>query len=146
MNATASTPTLRVPVLIAGGGGCGLSTAIFLARLGVESLLVERRPAPGTLPKARYISQRTMEIFRQYGLADTIYAKSMPLEHISRIRWCTSLAGDDEFDRRTFYRIDSFGGGSLAHYAKDSPCTSTLFPQVRLEPLLKTVAEQGERT
>jgi 2,4-dichlorophenol 6-monooxygenase len=146
MNDTASVPTLHVPVLIAGGGGCGLSTAIFLARLGVESLLVERRPAPGTLPKARYISQRTMEIFRQYGLADTIYAKSMPLENISHIRWCTSLAGDGEFDRRTFYRIDSFGGGSLAHYATDSPCTSTLFPQVRLEPLLKAVAEQGERS
>jgi len=131
----------RVPVLIVGGGGCGLSSSIFLSRLGIESLLIERRDTPGQLPKARYINQRTMEIFRQFGVADAIYSKSMPLKHISRIRWCTSLAGDGPLDRRTFHVIDSFGGGSLKAYAKDSPCESTLYPQVRLEPLLRCEAE-----
>lgn len=134
--------TIRIPVLIVGGGGCGLSSSIFLSRLGIESLLVERRNTPGQLPKARYINQRTMEIFRQYGLADIIYAKSMPLKHISHIRWCTSLAGEGPLDRRTFHVIDSFGGGALSHYAEDSPCESTLYPQVRLEPLLREQAEQ----
>lgn len=133
---------LRVPVLIVGGGGCGLSSSIFLSRLGTESLLIERRDKPGQLPKARYINQRTMEIFRQYGIADAIYSKSMPLKHISRIRWCTSLAGDGPLDRRTFHTIDSFGGGSLTAYAKDSPCESTLYPQVRLEPLLRVEADK----
>lgn len=133
--------TIDTPVLIVGGGGCGLTSSIFLSRLGVRSLLVERHPAPGRLPKARYISQRTMEILRQFGVADSVYARSMPLAHIAHIRWCTSLAGDGPLDRRTFYRIESFGGGSLMHYAKDSPCESTLYPQVRLEPLLRGIAE-----
>lgn len=135
---------VRVPVLIVGGGGCGLSSSIFLSRLGVRSLLVERHPTPGRLPKARYLSQRTMEIFRQFGVASEVYAKSMPLQNISHIRWCTTLGGDGEFDRRTFYRIESFGGGSLADYATDSPCESTLYPQVRLEPLLKSIAAEQE--
>jgi 2,4-dichlorophenol 6-monooxygenase len=133
--------TIDIPILIAGGGGCGLTSSIFLSRLGVGNMLVERHPAPGRLPKARYISQRTMEILRQFGVADSVYAKSMPLAHIAHIRWCTSLAGDGPLDRRTFYRIESFGGGSLTHYAKDSPCESTLYPQVRLEPLLRGIAE-----
>ncbi|MDR3453056.1 MAG: FAD-dependent monooxygenase [Rhodoferax sp.] len=131
---------IEVPVLIIGGGGCGLASSLFLSRQGIRSLLVERHPAPGRLPKARYISQRTMELLRQFDAADAVYAKSMPLAHISHIRWCTTLAGDGELDRRTFYRIESFGGGSLTHYARDSPCESTLFPQVRMEPLLRDMA------
>lgn len=133
---------ITVPVIIVGGGGCGLSSSLFLSNLGVSNLLIERHPAPGRLPKARYISQRTMEIFRQYGAADEVYSRSMPLKHISHIRWCTSLAGNGEFDRRTFYRVESFGGGSLTHYAKDSPCESTLYPQVRMEPLLRSLVEK----
>ncbi|MCV0394929.1 MAG: FAD-dependent monooxygenase [Rhizobiaceae bacterium] len=130
----------RVPVLIVGGGGCGLTASITLSELGTDSLLIERHPSPGRLPKARYLNQRTMEVFRQIGVADAVYARSMPLEYISRIRWCTSLAGDGPLDRKTFYAIDSFGGGSLTDYSADSPCKSTLYPQVRLEPLLREEA------
>lgn len=132
---------IRVPVLIVGAGGCGLSSSIFLSEHGTDSLLVERHASSGRLPKARYLNQRTMEVFRQYGVAESIYAKSMPLKYISRIRWCTTLAGDGPLDRRTFHSIDSFGGGALTQYRVDSPCESTLYPQVRLEPLLREEAE-----
>jgi 2,4-dichlorophenol 6-monooxygenase len=133
---------IHIPVLIVGGGGCGLSSSICLSELGTKSLLIERHPTPGQLPKARYLNQRTMEVFRQFGVADSVYAQSMPLKYISRIRWCTSLAGDEPLDRKTFFAIDSFGGGSLTQYRTDSPCESTLYPQVRLEPLLRQEAEQ----
>lgn len=137
---------IEVPVLIVGGGGCGLASSLFLSRQGTRSLLIERHPAPGRLPKARYVSQRTMELLRQFGVADRVYERSMPLKHISHIRWCTTLAGDGELDRRTFYRIESFGGGSLAQtYAKDSPCESTLYPQVRMEPLLREMAAAEDK-
>jgi 2,4-dichlorophenol 6-monooxygenase len=139
---TKELPEIRIPVLIVGAGGCGLSTSLFLSELGTKSLVVERHATPGQLPKARYLNQRTMEVFRQFGVADAVYAKSMPLKHISRIRWCTSLSGDGLLDRKTFYAIDSFGGGSLTQYGVDSPCESTLYPQVRLEPLLREEAEK----
>jgi 2,4-dichlorophenol 6-monooxygenase len=132
---------IEVPVLIVGGGGCGLSSQIFLANLGVEALLIERHPAPAIVPKARYLNQRAMEIFRQHGVADAIYAVGAPLKSISRMRWSTSLGGDGPYDRRTFFALDSFGGGGLTDYAEDSPCLSTLYPQVRLEPLLRDQAE-----
>lgn len=133
---------IDIPVLIVGGGGCGLTSSLFLSRQGVPSLLVERHAAPGRLPKARYVSQRTMELMRQSGFDQEVYGRSMPLAHISHIRWCTTLAGDGELDRRTFFRIESFGGGSLTHYAMDSPCESTLYPQVRMEPLLRELADR----
>lgn len=131
-----------VPVLIVGGGGCGLSTSLFLSNLGVESLLIERHPQQSPMPKARYLNQRTMEIFRQHGIADAVYQRSMPLEYISKMRWCTSLGGDGEFDRRTLYDLDAWGGRSLEPtFMKHGPCKGTVYPQVRLEPLLKAEVE-----
>lgn len=134
---------VHVPVLIVGGGGCGLSTSIFLSNLGVESLLIEKHQQQSPMPKARYLNQRTMEVFRQQGLADAIYKRSVPLEYISKMRWCTSLGGEGPWDRKTLYDLEAWGGGSLAHtYQQDSPCQSTIYPQVRLEPLLKAQAEE----
>jgi 2,4-dichlorophenol 6-monooxygenase len=133
---------LEVPVLIVGGGGCGLSASIFLSELGVESLLVERHADTAHLPKAHYLNQRTMEIYRQYGLDEAVYdAGAMP-EQFGAVRWTTSLGGDGPLDRRVFHTMDAFGGGSLAEtYAADSPATSSNLPQLRLEPILKRHAE-----
>ncbi len=135
--------TYETPVLIVGGGGFGLCTSIFLARNGIDSLLIERHPSPAPRPKARYLNQRAMEVFRQYGIADAIYERSIPLEYISKTRWCTSLGGEGRYDRKVLFEIETFGGGSLApHYRANSPCESTIYPQVRLEPLLREHAER----
>ncbi|OJK02205.1 hypothetical protein ASPACDRAFT_1854192 [Aspergillus aculeatus ATCC 16872] len=57
-----------VPVLIVGGGPCGLLQAYLLAQLGVESLLCERYPTRLDAPKAHALSPRTLELCRQFGL------------------------------------------------------------------------------
>jgi 2-polyprenyl-6-methoxyphenol hydroxylase-like FAD-dependent oxidoreductase len=61
-------PVSDSPVLIAGRGLTGLTTALFLAWHGVPHVLVERQgdPAPGALPMA--LNPRTMELFRSTGL------------------------------------------------------------------------------
>ena len=134
---------LQVPVLVVGGGGCGLSSSIFLSNLGVDHLLVERHESTSHLPKAHYLNQRTMEVFRQHGVADAVYAVGTPLANFGRVRWRTSLGGDGTLDARTFFEMDGFGGGALYDvYAKDSPCLSSNLPQLRLEPLLRRQAEQ----
>ncbi|HEY2641938.1 MAG TPA: FAD-dependent monooxygenase, partial [Streptosporangiaceae bacterium] len=136
-------PDLDVPVLIVGGGGCGLSASIFLSTLGVDHLLIERHQTTSHLPKAHYLNQRTMEVFRQFGLADSIYEAGSPLENFGKVRWRTSLGGDGDLDARTFYTMDGFGGGELyASYLEDSPCPSGNLPQIRLEPLLRRHAEE----
>ncbi|NJQ02551.1 FAD-dependent monooxygenase [Streptomyces zingiberis] len=136
----------EVPVLVVGGGGCGLAASVFLSDAGVDHLLVERRESTSVLPRAHYLNQRTMEIFRQYGIADDVYRISAPLAHMSEIVWTTSLAGDGPLDARELHRMDAFGGGGTAGpYAADSPGPSTNLPQHRLEPLLRRHAERRER-
>jgi 2,4-dichlorophenol 6-monooxygenase len=134
---------LEVPVLIIGGGGCGLSASIFLSNLGVEHLLVERHANTSLLPKAHYLNQRTMEAFRQHGVADAILAVGAPIEKFGKVRWTTSMGGDGPLDQRVIHEMDAFGGGSLRdRYQTDSPCMSSNYPQLRLEPLLRAQAEQ----
>ncbi len=58
---------IDVPVLIVGAGPTGLSAALLLRRLGIDSLLVERRPGPQRAPAAHCINARTFEIWRQAG-------------------------------------------------------------------------------
>jgi 2,4-dichlorophenol 6-monooxygenase len=134
--------TVETPVLVVGGGGCGLSASIFLSNLGVEHLLVERHDTTSHLPKAHYLNQRTMEIFRQHGVADAIYEVGAPIEKFGKVRWLTSLGGDGELDRKTIFEMDAFGGGALRpQYEADSPCLASNYPQLRLEPLLRREAE-----
>src|SRR5271170_4337141 len=129
--------TIETPVFIVGGAGCGMSFAIFLARLGIESWLIERYPNTSPAPKAHYLNQRTMEIFREEGIAGKIYELSTPAENMARVGWFTSLGGDGELDRKTIHLMDAFGGNSLHEiYERDSPCRAANYPQLRLEPLL----------
>lgn len=61
-------------VLIVGGGLVGLSAGLFLQRLGVPFILVERQPGVSPLPRARGIHTRTMELFRQVGVEEAVRA------------------------------------------------------------------------
>src|SRR3954447_4484484 len=62
------------PVVIVGAGPAGLTAAISLARLGVETMLVERRPQLSSLPRATAVSLRSMELMRSWGLEDAVRA------------------------------------------------------------------------
>lgn len=138
--------TIETPVLICGGGGAGLSLSIFLSAHGIDNVLVERHATTSHLPKAHYYNQRTMEIFREHGIADTIYARGTPFEHMGHVVWMTSLAGDGPLDGKLLYKMDAFGGGKLAPiYDADSPTRSGNLPQMRLEPILREFAEKSPR-
>ena len=66
---------IDIPVIVIGGGGCGLSFSCFLSDYGVEHVLFEKHHTTSILPKAHYLNQRTMEIFRQHGMSDELVAK-----------------------------------------------------------------------
>jgi putative polyketide hydroxylase len=61
-------------VLVVGAGPAGLTAAATLGRLGIDTLVVERRPSLSDLPRATFVSTRSMEIFRSWGLEDEIRA------------------------------------------------------------------------
>jgi putative polyketide hydroxylase len=72
---------VEVPVLIVGAGPVGLSTALFLGRHGVRSMLVEKRGSTSLLPRAPGLQARTMELFRAAGVSDKIRALEMGDSH-----------------------------------------------------------------
>ena len=59
-------------VLVVGGGLVGLTTALLLRHHGVEVTLIEKRPGTSPQPKARRFHVRSMEIFRELGLAGLV--------------------------------------------------------------------------
>src|SRR3546814_3146506 len=78
---------IHVDVLIAGGGGSGLSASCILADLGVSSLLVERHPSTSHLPKAHYVNMRTMGCSRQIGIAPEVYKAPRRRENFGETAW-----------------------------------------------------------
>lgn len=63
---------MRHPVLVVGAGPAGLTAATTLARMGVNTLLIERRTSVSTVPRATGISTRTMELMRAWGLEEEL--------------------------------------------------------------------------
>lgn len=128
-----------VPVLIVGGSLVGLSTALFLAWHGVESLVVERHSGTAIHPRAGHFNLRTLEILRSVGLEDTVRRKSReqypPDGGISNVE---SLAGRE---------IATYFADLNAGVAEFSPTIRLFINQDALEPILRERAESlGVRT
>jgi 3-(3-hydroxy-phenyl)propionate hydroxylase len=64
------TDTEKVPVVIVGAGPVGLTAALLLARRGIDSLVLERHPAPYPLPRAVHIDGEVMRILQEAGVAE----------------------------------------------------------------------------
>lgn len=59
-------------VLIIGAGPTGLVLAFWLTRLGVRVRIIDKTAEPGTTSRALAVQARTLEFYRQVGLADTV--------------------------------------------------------------------------
>jgi 2-polyprenyl-6-methoxyphenol hydroxylase-like FAD-dependent oxidoreductase len=70
----------RAQVLIVGAGPTGLVMALWLTRLGVRVRIVDKTAEPGTTSRAVAVQARTLEFYRQIGLADAVVARG---HHVS---------------------------------------------------------------
>lgn len=127
--------THRVPVLIVGGSLVGLSTSLFLGRLGVRHTLVERHAGTSVHPRGRGNNVRTMELFRTAGVEPGIRQAAATLADNHGILQTPTLVGDA--GEWLFREIDP--GGGLARFSPSSWC---LCSQNDLEPVLLEHAEQ----
>jgi 2-polyprenyl-6-methoxyphenol hydroxylase-like FAD-dependent oxidoreductase len=87
--------TMKVDVLIAGGGPCGLMLAIELGRRGIRCLLVDAKPSTAFNPQANATQARTMEHFRRLGFAHEIRSMGLPPDHPTDIAYLTRFAGTE---------------------------------------------------
>ena len=62
------------PVLIVGAGPTGLVLALFLTRQGVKVRIIDSAAEAGTTSRAVAVAARTLELYRQVGLAEEVVA------------------------------------------------------------------------
>ncbi|MEU9588516.1 FAD-dependent oxidoreductase [Streptomyces sp. NPDC048219] len=125
----------RVPVLIVGGSLVGLSTSVFLGRLGVRHTLVERHAGTSIHPRGRGNNVRTMELFRVSGTEPGIRRAAATLADNHGILQTPTLVGDE--GEWLFKQIDP--GNGLARFSPSGWC---LCSQNDLEPELLAHARE----
>jgi 2-polyprenyl-6-methoxyphenol hydroxylase-like FAD-dependent oxidoreductase len=66
---------MRDDVLIVGAGPTGLILALWLTKLGARIRIIDKTAEPGTTSRALLVHARTLELYRQLGLADVVVAR-----------------------------------------------------------------------
>src|SRR4029079_159746 len=117
------------PVLIVGGSLVGLSLSVFLAQQGVSHLVVERHPGTAIHPRAAFLMQRTVELFRSAGIEQEVLA-----------------AARREFVQNgAIVAVESLGGKELQYFFRNvndgveqlSPSPRIFVTQIGLEAVLR---------
>jgi 2-polyprenyl-6-methoxyphenol hydroxylase-like FAD-dependent oxidoreductase len=87
----------HAPVLIVGGGLVGLASSLFLADQGIRSVLVDRHPGVSVHGRARGINQRTMEIYRAFGIERKVLEAGRLFDEEAGVARCQTLDGPWEW-------------------------------------------------
>jgi 2-polyprenyl-6-methoxyphenol hydroxylase-like FAD-dependent oxidoreductase len=72
-----------VPVLIVGAGPTGLVLALWLTRLGIAVRIIDKAAEAGTTSRALAVQARTLEFYRQVGLADAVVERGVKIAGVN---------------------------------------------------------------
>ncbi|GGM35679.1 FAD-dependent oxidoreductase [Promicromonospora citrea] len=130
--------TVETEVLVVGSGPAGASAALFLASLGIDTIMITKYRWTANTPRAHITNQRTMEIFRDLGIEDQVLADATPHELVGDTVFCTSIAGE-EIGRILTWETHP---AREADARLASPSLTVDIPQTYLEPILVRNASQ----
>ena len=82
---------LNVPVCIVGCGPIGIAGALLLSRLGIKSVVIERRNDVNTHPRSRFVDTNTMELMRFLGVEKEVEATGLGPDWTECNRWFDAL-------------------------------------------------------
>lgn len=120
----------EVPVLVIGGGPAGATLAADLGWRGAGCLLVDETDGTNQHPRANMAGQRSMEIFRRWGLAERMLAASLPFDYPIDVIFSTRLNG---------FEITRFSLGSTAAFQT----AAVKIPDIAWSPYFKTQIGQN---
>ncbi len=134
---------LDTPIVIAGAGPVGVTCAMELARLGVDSIVIEARRSLPPNPRCNTTNARSMELLRRLGCADAVRAAGLPLEHNTDVVYMTTFNGPEitRYERST--TRDVLNGnqhGVAANWPTPEP--QHFLSQLYLEPVLRSHAQK----
>ncbi|BBZ07542.1 hypothetical protein MDOR_17110 [Mycolicibacterium doricum] len=75
-------PVVDTEVLVVGAGPTGLMAGVVLNRRGVPAVVADRKAGPIRESRALAVQARTMEVYDQLGVADTVLEKAYPASRI----------------------------------------------------------------
>jgi 2-polyprenyl-6-methoxyphenol hydroxylase-like FAD-dependent oxidoreductase len=131
---------LETQVIITGAGPAGLTLAIDLGRRGVHCVLLERNETSIQLPKMERCNVRTMEIYRQLGIAEKVCDAGLPREAPMDVFLAISMA-DPPIVRLPYPSVAEAKAEIAARNVGQPLEPYQLISQYTLEPLLRSIAE-----
>ena len=126
----------EVPVLVVGGSLVGLSTSLFLAKHGVEHLVVERHPGTAIHPRAGHFHLRTIEVMRAVGLEEQVRKRAA-----------------EQYDPNGgINNVESLAGTEISHFIPDlnagvdqfSPTVGEKLPRLPVQHVERGIAVAGD--
>ncbi len=131
----------NVPVLIVGGGIVGLSASLFLSHQGISSLLVERHVGTSIHPRARGVNGRTMELYRELGIDESVRTAGAELSDTFGIfKGPTLVEVIEAKPRQEEGKKKKLPGAGLL--AQVSPTMGARGTQDKIEPVLLAAARE----
>ncbi|WP_232661936.1 FAD-dependent oxidoreductase [Pseudonocardia sp. TRM90224] len=125
--------TRDTDVLVVGGGLVGLTAALLLRHHGLDVTLLEKRERTSAQPKARRLHMRSLEVFREIGLAATVREAARELADHDHMATGRTLA---ESAQLPLWQPPG-GAGETVEVSPELPC---LIAQDVLEPVLRDAA------
>src|SRR5262245_29012337 len=116
-------------VAVVGAGPGGLATTLTLGSFGITTLVVDRRTAASTLPRATVASTGTMELLRRWGLEHRAWERSIDVEWQAWASETLSTVNEGE--------AVEVGLPTRAQARLISPTAPACIGQDALEPLLE---------
>jgi len=128
-------PHRRVPVLIVGGGPCGLALAGELGWQGIECILIEQGDGVVRTPKLTEVNIRTMELCRRWGIDREVRDCPFPGDYPLDVVFLQDLARDE------IARI-ARPARDIAASDPDSPMRFQACSQMWFDPILQAFARR----
>ncbi|WP_456272073.1 FAD-dependent oxidoreductase [Bacillus sp. AK031] len=109
---------MKTDVFISGGGIGGLTLALKLAKCGIDVTVIERLPGPTPVYKGELLQPKSLEIFDELGLLETIQKNGHVIEELNLIEIDKNSGTTDESNMKYSVVPGQYSYSLMIHHEK----------------------------